>query len=216
MSRVLVTCRPFAALHEDTDKGWVWMFLDKDEGFYSRMTIKISTDDGSVYCEYRVFDENFVRRYDASDDTTSMYFATRVSDHAKQKEAAQDAVRHRQDVDLKLIHDVMVISGWYRRALGYPTVGHPHTFTITKPLFSMWADLRASCQHPEPGVRIATRVGLLGAWLGVAAFLPAVVEMSSVKTWLEPCLPNAPLIAWILVVCFGLACIFAGRGIKAG
>jgi hypothetical protein len=69
--------RVFGALHEDTDKGWVWVLLD-DKLFASRTTIKISRRDNrrkrSVYCEYRNIDDNFVKQYDRNDDTTCMYF----------------------------------------------------------------------------------------------------------------------------------------------
>jgi hypothetical protein len=43
--------RVFSALHEDTDKGWVWSLLDGAEGLASRTTIKISRGCRSVYCE---------------------------------------------------------------------------------------------------------------------------------------------------------------------
>src|SRR5258708_31240790 len=60
--------RTFSALHEDTDKGWVWLCLDENRGFGSRMTIRISRPDAkrSIYCEYRALDDNFVRTYDTS------------------------------------------------------------------------------------------------------------------------------------------------------
>jgi hypothetical protein len=54
----IVNCKVFAALHEDTDKGWVWLSLDGH--FTARMTIKIFHGKESVYCEYRKLENNFV------------------------------------------------------------------------------------------------------------------------------------------------------------
>jgi hypothetical protein len=204
--------RVFAALHEDTDKGWVWLLLKECEGFRSRMTIKISRGQHSVYCQHRNFDENFVRKYDSSDETTSMYFGIEEKDHARQKDLARDAVRHR--VKVVLPEDVIVISGWYRRALGDLKRGSREQLTITKPWFSPWADLRAACQHPEPGMRIATRIAILGTWLGVTAFLAALAEVAPLKGWLEHNISYPALWALVLAGLFGIACLFAGRGVK--
>lgn len=204
--REVKTYRVFAALHEDTDKGWVWLLLDPKKGFFSRSTIKITRGSRSVYCEHRNFDENIVRRYDATDYTNCMYFQDK-------KTAA-----NRGPVDMSKLYDVIVISSWYRSALGgFSTEGFggvPQELEISRPRFSLWADLRAACQHPEPGVRVATRVGILGTWLGVAALLPALAEVQPIKQILEEHIPYATLKTLALVVVFGVVCLFAGRGIR--
>jgi len=203
-----------AALHEDTDKGWVWVLLDESEGFRSRSTVRISNGSYSVNVEHRNFDENFVRQYDSSDDTTSMFFGITEKDHARQKDIARNAVSHRAHVDLNQVRDVMVISGWYRRALGDLKAGARYKLKISRPRFSLWADLRAACQHPEPGVRISTRIAILGAWLGAAALLPALAELQPLKPWLEEHIVYPALWAWILTALFGVVCLFAGRGVR--
>lgn len=214
MSCMQNTYRMFTALHEDTDKGWVWLLLSEKQGFRSRNTIRITCGNRSVYCEHRNFDENFVRRYDAADDTTCMYFGLTEPDHAKQKDIAQHAVRHRDKVHLTLVSDIIVISSWYRKALGNPDKNNPQPLTICKPRSSQWADMRAACQHPEPTVRIAMRAALVGTWLGVAAFLPAIAAVQPMKSWLEETIRYPEFIALLLAAAFGIACLFAGRGVQ--
>ncbi len=197
----------FSALHEETDKGWVWIRLEEAEGFKSRMTIKISGAERSVYCEYRSIDANFVKRYDRSDYTKCMYFKT--------KEAAQ----HEPVNDLASLRKVIVISEWYRRALGgFGTTwksGERQELAISKPRCAFWADLRAACQHPEPGVRVATRVAILGTWLGVTALSPALVEVKTLKSYLlTHCVRHPESYALALSLLFGVCCFFAGRGIN--
>jgi hypothetical protein len=198
--------RAFAALHEDTDKGWVWLRLEETNGFVSRSTIKIVRGQYSVYCEYRSFDENFVRTYDATGYTKCMYFSS------------EKAVGPRSPVDLSQLHDVIVISGWYRNALGgFKTEGFGggrQELIVCKPWFSAWGDLRAACQHPEPGVRVATRVAILGTWLGVAALLPALADVEPIRTALRRYFEYPALIALSVAALFGLLCLVAGRGIK--
>lgn len=206
--------RIFAALHEDTDKGWVWLRLDEKMGFQSRMTIKICRGEFSVYCEHRNFDANFVRAYDSSGETTSIYFGKHEQDHIKQKEIARDEIKQRKGVNMHDLSDAIVIGGWYRRALGDLETGGPYELKICKPPLSLWADVRAGCQHPEPGVRIATRVAILGTWLGVAAFLPALAEVEPIKSWLQDQICYPSLWALILAGAFGVVCLFAARGVN--
>jgi hypothetical protein len=201
--------RTFSALHEDTDKGWVWLCLDENRGFSSRMTIRISRPEvkQSIYCEYRALDDNFLRTYDASEDTTIIYFTTK-------HEASNRAIR----VDLSNLGDVIVLSDWYRKGLGgFKTTarsGGVQSLKICKPWCSLWADLRAACQHPEPGVRVGTRVAILGTWLGVTALLPAIVEVEPIKSHLECYLHYPAIYALGLCVLFGFVCLFAGRGFE--
>jgi hypothetical protein len=181
--------RVFSALHEETDKGWVWTLLEEAEGFASRTTIKISLGRRSVYCEYRSIDENFVRLYDGRDNTRCIYFKTK------------DQAKHGDPVgDLASLRDAIIISDWYRKKLGgFGTTngesGQRQALEISKPRWPFWADLRAACQHPEPGVRVATRVAILGVWLGVTGLLVALPE------------PWAPTVSVLL----GVGCVWAGR-----
>ncbi len=85
---MIANCKIFAALHEDTDKGWIWLSLG--DAFVSRMTIKILKGKESVYCEYRKIDDNFVNMYNRCE--------------------------HRKSIGGQKWQDVIVISDWYRKA----------------------------------------------------------------------------------------------------
>jgi len=159
----------FAALHDDTDKGWTWISLG--DRFESRTTIRIKREFNgkrrAVYCEYREIDDNFVLRYDRSEGTKCMYFPN----HAAAKQAK------RNDVQINQLGNIAVISQWYRKALGMggsetaARGGSDPKLCFDEPWFRWWRDLRAACQHPEPGIRVATKIAILGTWLGVTALL---------------------------------------------
>jgi hypothetical protein len=198
--------RIFPALREDTDKGWVWLYDNSLST--SRQTIRIKKGRYSVYCEHRVFDENVARHYNENEDT-----------------------KHRQRNDetlvLKREADVIVISGWYRGALGGLKLqdegGPKETLTICKPRIAVWADLRAGCHHPEPSVRVGTRIAILSTWLGVAALLPSLTEIHWVKrlfgqgaevgSSVQGANPLNAL-AWLVVLVFGVVCLWGARGVR--
>jgi hypothetical protein len=199
--------RVFSALHEDTDKGWAWLYLEDTGGFVSRTTIKIVSPDvkRSVYCEYRAIDSNFIKRYDRSEFTRCIYFANKHETQSGQ-------------LDVASLGKVVVLSDWYRQALGGIETTHGardgQKLEIYKPRFALWADLRAACQHPEPGVRVATRVAILGTWLGVTALLPALVEIDPIKSYLARCTQQPEAYALCFSLLFGVVCLIAGRGIR--
>jgi hypothetical protein len=106
-----------------------------------------------------------------------------------------------------------------RKALGgFGTTwksGEQQKLAISRPRCALWADLRAACQHPEPGVRVATRVAILGTWLGVTALLLALVEVGPIKSYpLARCIQEPGLYALALSLVFGICCILAARGIN--
>jgi hypothetical protein len=202
--------KTFAAPHEDTDKGWVWVSLGKT--LASRTSIRITREfDGrrrSVYCEYREIDANFVKTYDGNENTVCMYFAGRV--------AANQA--RRKDIDLTKLGDIAVISEWCRNALGgFETTrrgGGCQKLYFDEPWPQWWRDLRAACQHPEPGVRVASKIAILGTWLGVTALLLAALDADPLKVWLVGhCVAYPTLAASCLSAIFGALCIGAGWGV---
>lgn len=142
-----------------------------------------------------------------------MYFGVEENDHERQKVRAKEAVGRRDKVDYAKIADVMVISDWYRKALDIPRNDSIDNLEVCKPWISHWADLRAACQHPEPGVRVSTRVAILGTWLGLTGFIAAVAELDLVKKWLEQFV-SPPLAAVVFAAAFGIACFVAGKGVK--
>lgn len=208
MANLTSSYKVYASLHEDTDKGWVWARLGKD--FQSRTTIRITRRSAgrswSVYCEYREIDANLVKIYDAAENAERMYFTSKLT--------AQMAKR--KDIDLSCLVNVAVISEWYRNALGgFDTFKRSRalqTLSFDQPYWTWWRDLRAACQHPEPGVRVATGVAILGTWLGVTGLLFAVSDPLS--SWLTAhCVPRSALVVPSLSVLFALVCAFAWRGI---
>jgi hypothetical protein len=158
------------ALHEDTDKGWIWAL---DGQLQSRSTVRLTLRGRSVYCEYRELDRAFVAYYNVRQcDHTIPIHGQRSDEPIPQAGEAPE--------DYKQWRKIIVISDWYRRALGLVESdlhdNKEFDVGLTQPFFSLWADLRSACQHPEPGVRVSTRVAILGAWLGVAGFLLALLE----------------------------------------
>ncbi len=208
MTNLTSSYKVYASLHEDTDKGWVWAGLGKD--FQSRTTIRITRRSAgrscSVYCEYREIDANLVKIYDAAENAERMYFTSKLT--------AQMAKR--KDIDLSCLVNVAVISEWYRNALGgfdtFKRSGALQTLSFDQPYWAWWRDLRAACQHPEPGVRVATKVSILATWLGVTGLLFAVSD--PLRSWFAAhCLPGPTLVASSLSILFALFCAFAWRGI---
>jgi hypothetical protein len=209
MTNLTSSYKVYASLYEDTDKGWVWAPLGKD--FQSRTTIRITRKSAgrswAVYCEYREIDANLVKMYDAAENTERIYFNS--------KSTAQTAKR--KDIDLGNLGNVAVISDWYRRALGgfdtFKRSGALQSLSFDQPHWAWWRDLRAACQHPEPGVRVATRVAILGTWLGVTGLLFAVSD--PLGSWLAAhCVPRPTLVVPSLSLLFALVCAFAAKGIR--
>jgi hypothetical protein len=199
----------YASRLEDTDKGWVWASLGKK--FQSRTTIRIVRRDQhrtwSVYCEYREIDANFVKMYDANENAECMYFASH---------AAASAAK-RKDVDLGKLGSVAVVSSWYRHALGdfdtFRRSNCPEELLFDDPYWAWWRDLRAACQHPEPGVRVSTKVAILGTWLGVSGLLLAAADPLS--SWLgKHGVPYPALVMPAICLVFGVLGLFAARGVR--
>ncbi len=182
-------CTIRAALHEETDKGWVWLCLNR-KTFGSRMTIKISHEKKSVYCEYREIDSKFVKLYNCGR-------TRKIEEEGK----------------------FVVISDWYRKALGIEETKETEqptgpTLTISKPRWALFADIRAGCQHPEPGVRMATQIAIWGTGFAIAGLLPVLLDHDPVKRWLD-CHDWSFLCVWF-PACVILACLCGclSRGLK--
>ncbi len=171
----------YAALHDESDKGWVW---SKKEGTLTRTIVLLKNREKkrSVYCEYRELDHHFVNQYNdefrAFDPKYSL-----PTNPAQWK-------------------DIIIIGGWYRDALGHIKQQSTIDLEIVKPLLSSWAGLRAACQHPDPGVRVATRLAVIGTWLGVIGLLFAVLG-SLHLTMREGVGISAALLILALIICRG-------------
>lgn len=196
----------YAARSEDADKGLVWLY---DEDFTSAQTIilrirkrkKLHLLSRSVHCTYRELDHNFVVEYNERKHTRKIDPCDLWLCYPKSAY---------QDVDQERLKGIIVISEWCRNALGVSKGRDgPIELIIKKPLISSWASLRATCQHPDPGVRVATRVAILGTWLGIVGVLFALPD-----DWKNCYLAyTGHSLLWTFLV-LALFCYFAGRGVK--
>jgi hypothetical protein len=140
----------YAALHEEATEGWVWFAEPPLESH--RLVLLINEDTGRrVYCECRRLDSNFINLYNARS--------------------------HTRTINPTMFHDVLVISDWYRTALGIPGTSVPANLTIVQRRNPFWQALRVGSQHPDPTVRLANRLGILGVWLGISGFVIPVVQV---------------------------------------
>jgi len=162
----------FAAQHEETNNGWVWVAKPHIK---SRTLAKLTNSDTtkSVFCESRVLDENFRNLYNDRPHTISI--------------AKKD------------IESVIVMGDWYRKALGAGDPGSCVNLKITSLNGSDWAGIKAGCQHPDPIVRTATRLGVLSVWLGIGGLLLGVF----LTVW-----PAKAFVGEMIVLALGLASLF--------
>lgn len=150
-----------AARDEDTNEGWVWM-----AHYPSRTIVKLTANPGAawqiwkprtVYCQARKIDPNFIKSYNKRELTIK--------------------------IPLENGEPTIVMSAWYRDALGgLHAVRNDNSTTKTavkdRPCcVPVWRSLRAACHHPEISVRLGTRLGVLGVWLGVVGLTPTAVQL---------------------------------------
>ena len=147
-----------AARDEDSNEGWVWM-----REYPSRTVLKLTCPATpcwkfwrrrSVYCQARKIDDNFKVNYNKRERTVA------ICDE----------------------RPTIVMSGWYRDALGgLKAVTRQNQestdVAVRRCSIPLWRSLRAACHHPEISVRLGTRLGILGVWLGVAGLSPAILSM---------------------------------------
>lgn len=127
----------FAALAEDINNGWVWL----PEGMVNeRTTVRIkSLNSGqSVYCEALLIGANYVKRYNANDNT--------------------------YQINDKL--ETIIVNEWYRKKLGIPKTQTETDFEIVEwdnPIGHLFACL----QHPQIVVRLASELAIISVLLGI-------------------------------------------------
>ena len=128
--------RLFAALHEGAQQGWVWL---QDPTLPARSLIRIKNPDNGkvVYCEALQIDENFLDTYNQKPRFT-----------------------------ISTPKEALVISGWYRAALGGVSTQSDVHLSI-KPCNSWWGKFKASTHHPQTVVRVAAWLGLISVILGL-------------------------------------------------
>ena len=136
----------FAALREDTQQGWVWL---QDASLPARSIIKITNPENgkSAYCEALQIENNFLTAYNQS---------PRIS-----------------ITDPKA---TLVISGWYRAALGDLSTQADVSLNI-KPSNCWWGKFNACTDHPQIVVRVAVWLGAIGLFLGVVGLVLGLLSL---------------------------------------
>ena len=149
----------------------------------SRTVIRITNPANGrfVYCQAREIDDNFERQYN-------------------------EKPRHNLTQ-----HDTVVMSQWYRDALGGIKTTHPNNKTgrvelNIRPvgyLHKWWVPLRVAAHHPEIVVRIGVTLGVLGFGLGLVSLLPSMLEILAIP---KPCQAPTILSASALALVLGYLC----------
>jgi hypothetical protein len=151
-----------AALTEETNDGWVWICGRSTKHLDSRTVVWIKRPGycHALYAEVRKIDDNFRVKYN-------------------------NAPR----IKLEPEREILVMGESYRRALAIPCTTakdnqtHTVSLIVKKARIKVWRSLRAACHHPDPVVRLGTRLGILSVWLGLLGVwlgLLGVCTMSSV------------------------------------
>lgn len=115
---------------------------------------------------------------------------------------------------LSLGQDTIVMSGWYRDALGGfgTTDGDDTTRKVALDVqpynWWLWGQLRAASHQPDIVVRLATRLGALGLWLGLLSVALGFISIALPYQ----CIGITVTIAVAVLVLFGAALICGCRG----
>lgn len=163
------------ALHEEANEGWIWT-----KGFRSRTIVRIRNpaNKSTVFCQIRRLDENFVEIYN--------------DDPKKRRIPLIDA-------------DTIVMSQWFRDALGELKTTHPNNKTGLVNLkidpyehyWRWWGSLRAAAHHPDIVVRLGTRLGVIGVWLGLVGIGIPLLQMILSCEWAAFAVTAAVLIVFM-------------------
>lgn len=144
------------ALNEETNDGWVWIREPSNEQLKSRMVVKIRSNNScrAVYTVVRMIDDNFLSQYNS------------------------DPKGMRKNISNQ---HTIVMAEWYRDALGIARTScdndAPVMLSVKKAQVPVWRSLRAACHQPDPVVRLGTRLGVVGVWLGVVALLDPALKI---------------------------------------
>lgn len=191
-AEVRVKYQIYAALHEEATSGWVWLATPPVQ---AHRLIKIKTPRDkklrmTLYCEGRCLDRNFVDFYNSQ--------------------------RRTRKIDAENFGDVLVIGDWYREALRISGTAETVELEIEQQENPMWAALKVGSQHPDPTVRLANRLGLLGTWLGLLGLAGAVEEMvrSARQALAGDRWSLFAVGVWLLVFITGLVFGWGARGVE--
>lgn len=151
-----MTYRIFAALHEDSNSGWVWLATPH---LSERSVVLITnlSNHEKVYCEALQIDDNFLRLY--NEGTNRIKIVDQSS--------------------------ALVINKWYRKRLGGFDTKTDQNLTI-KVVTGCWPKLYwakawACFRHPQVVVRLATLLGIWSVILGLIGVVLGVWSVLKVK-----------------------------------
>jgi hypothetical protein len=155
-----------AARDEETNNGWVWMAKP------SRTTVRISRNGRAAFCQVRdIRDENFLEKY------------------------RNDPAKRRIPISKSLWNETIVMAKWYRDALGGFKLTADDNKTGLQHLDVKevrswgWGPLRAACQQPDSVVRLGTRLGVVGVWLGIVGLMSAFAGVEARNKWILLAVP---------------------------
>jgi len=140
-----------AALAEESNDGWIWMAKP------ARTVVRIDNlaTGGSIYCQVRdLRDPNFLKRYN-----------------------------QRPRISIAQPNETIIMGEWYRKALGIAGTTHGDNVDRRAELVVAelknwgWGPLHAACHQPDLYVRLATRLGVLGAWLGLVGLMAPLANL---------------------------------------
>ena len=139
----------FAALHDESNAGWIWM--PPENGFTSRdlITITSLTKKKKVYCDCRIIDDNFQSYY--------------------KKETGNS-------IDNK--YNTIVISDYYRNKLGGLNTEEEYEFEIVRGKCFV-SKIRTLLQHPDNIVKIATWLAIISIGIGLLSILSSILSLHS-------------------------------------
>jgi hypothetical protein len=172
----------YASRDEDAKEGSVWLYRPN----YPSRTIMVMkrVDEGGrqwkTFCEARHIDRNFIRRYNDNEGQRTEIL-TRPT-------------------------NVLVISEWYRNALGGFATSHQpgheklYAIAVRRARLPGWRALRAAAHHPDFGIRLGTRLGVLGGWLGLLGIL---LGLPALKDVLGILLKRLPALKDVLRILLG-------------
>lgn len=176
--------RVHRALHEETNSGWVWARRGE---LVPRSIVRITnTANGRVVCcEYREIDRFFLQIY-----------CRRYPDNT---------------MILKTDENPIVISFWYRNALGIRSIEKDidqNVDLIIQPeRLKILGMIRTGSQHPDIVARLATRLGILGVWLGAAGIATSLL-------FFNPSSLSARAVVAGFVIAAGLLGVWLSKGVR--
>jgi hypothetical protein len=179
-----------AAVSDESNIGSIW--IGGPAHGEERSLIKIQKVEGWrgwrwVFVDARAIDENFTRRYNGEPLDMPLHSISVDGRRADRAFVARSA-RYRIGWDNaagRAKADTIVMSQWYRSALGVASTPYnkklPRLMVVECKARNWYGWLRPSCQGPDPIVRLATRLGVLGLWLGLLGLIePAQTLLNKV------------------------------------